>query len=154
VTEQQPSEVVTTFGSLENHINQFCAYEQSGTPTTMPRRPEKQPSKQCNYGQYHGARLTSAVLTGPITCMRSFLKVLWVYLERVDPRMLRAGCETNHQCLLHSEAAQSSPLSLSCRSTGARFETHCVGERNWKRIQMYHREICKNLQKRRVRVVH
>jgi hypothetical protein len=68
--------------------------------------------------------------------------------------MLRDVKQTINQCMLHSEAAQGAvPQFASLAEAPERELNPIVGERYWKRIQMYHREICKNLQrKRRVRV--
>jgi hypothetical protein len=146
VTEQQPaSSVVTTLVSLEDHINQVCAYEQSETPATA-RRPEEQPSTEVYDFGSHGARPSYTVLAGP--SMRSFLKVLYVYLERADPKMLRDVKQTINVCCIQKQLKV--PQFASLAEALERELKPIVGERYWKRIQMYHREICKNLQKRRV----
>jgi hypothetical protein len=144
LTEQQPSEVVTTFGSLEDHINQVCAYEQSGTSIMTKQHQEQEPSRHF-YDRPLGAR-PNAVLTGP--SMRSFLKVLCVYLERADPQILRDVKHTITGCCIQKQL--KFPQFASLAEALERELKSIVGERYWKRIQMYHREICKNLQKRRV----
>jgi hypothetical protein len=142
VAEQQPSEVVTTFGSLEDHINQVCAYE-SGTPT-MTRQHQEQERSRHFYEMPHGAR-PNAVLAGP--SMRSFLKVLCVYLERADPQMLRDVKHTITVCCIQKQL--EIPEFTSLAEALERELKSIVGERYWKRIQMYHCEICKNLQRKR-----
>jgi hypothetical protein len=80
--------------------------------------------------------------------MRSFLKVVCVYLERADPQLLRDVKQIINVCCIQKQLKV--PQFASLAEALERELKSIVGERYWKRIQMYHCEICKILQKRRV----
>jgi hypothetical protein len=130
LSRQQPA--LVSFGSLED--DQFIADEREAL--VMPW-PQEQPKEEisCQQG------IENALVAGPK--LLSFLKVLCIYLERADPKLLRDVKQTINVCCIQKQLKV--PQFASLAEALERELKAIVGERYWRRIQMYHREICNNL---------
>jgi hypothetical protein len=132
-TKHKPTDV--SIGALE--ADDVCAYEREAPAKTTGR--QEKTNKKC-HGQEQGpkTRITEPDLI-------SFLKMLCIYLERAESRqMLRNVKQTSTVCCIQKQLNVPEFVSL----VGALEQElkRVVGELYWKRMQMYHREICKSLQ--------